>query len=52
MVWALMAGTLTVATLPVSGPESVVRENSTVAFTGLLPKFASATSGVNRAPGR
>src|ERR1017187_9317231 len=52
MVWELMAGTLTAATLLGSGPEPVVRENSTVAFTGLAPKFARGTCGVEKTPGR
>jgi hypothetical protein len=39
VVLELMAGTLTVATFVDSGPESVVRANSTEAFTGLVPKF-------------
>jgi len=52
IVWELMAGTLTVATLLGSGPESVVRANSTVALTGLVPKFARATCGVKKEPGK
>lgn len=40
VVLELMAETLTVAKFVDSGPESVVRANSTEAFAGWVPKFA------------
>src|SRR5208283_3791630 len=52
IVFELMAGTTAVATGAAVEPESSVRANTTVALASFAPKFATATSGVNTAPGK